>query len=134
MKSTLLKALIHCKRVCCKPCFTELIIHLMAWSEKKALPYICFIIWNIFFQFWIVTRNGQNNMQGFEIVMSNTSDVGSNVCYNQTQLFSDNGRIDTSCRGLAKNVFVRKRLPPYFLSICEIEIYGKNLIHCLHGY
>jgi hypothetical protein len=66
-------------------------------------------------------------MQGFEIVLSDTKDVGNNVCYEHTNPVSNSGRINTSCQGTAKNVFVRKRFPPYFLTICEVEVYGKNL-------
>lgn len=65
-------------------------------------------------------------MFGFDVVLSEDNDVGNNACFKQTQPIKDNGRIDTSCHGKVKNVFVRKKISPYYLNVCEIEIYGNG--------
>lgn len=64
-------------------------------------------------------------MLGFDVILSEDNDVGNNVCFKQSQPIQENGRIDTSCHGKVKNVFVRKKISPYYLKVCEIEIYGK---------
>uniref|UniRef100_A0A8W8KVM6 Uncharacterized protein n=1 Tax=Magallana gigas TaxID=29159 RepID=A0A8W8KVM6_MAGGI len=74
----------------------------------------------------IFTESSSSNLQkmlGFDVVLSEDNDVGNNVCFKQTQPIQENGRIDTSCHGKVKNVFVRKKISPYYLNVCEIEIY-----------
>ncbi|XP_062594515.1 uncharacterized protein LOC134255930, partial [Saccostrea cucullata] len=66
----------------------------------------------------------RSKMDGFDIVLSETEHVGAGtVCYTQSEEIAETGRIDTSCRGRATTVFIRKKYPPYFLFICEVEIY-----------
>lgn len=70
-------------------------------------------------------------MEGFDVLLSTSSIRKGNVCYDNTQngKISDLGKIDTSCHGKAKNVFIRHKKRPSYLNICEIEVYGKFIFN-----
>ncbi|XP_078317952.1 uncharacterized protein LOC111119360 isoform X3 [Crassostrea virginica] len=73
------------------------------------------------------SKNDTNlkKMEGFDVLLSTSSIRKGNVCYDNTQngKISDLGKIDTSCHGKAKNVFIRHKKRPSYLNICEIEVY-----------
>ena len=64
--------------------------------------------------------------KGIEILLSNTTSVGSDVCYTEARAAPLSGAMTMTCSGPAQSIFIRKRTEPKVLNFCEIEIYGKH--------